>query len=150
MKKTLFLFLVLGFVLTSFTISHYSSVPAPEKAEVTGIDFKSISFADALKLAKKENKVIFIDAYATWCGPCKMMDSRTFSDANVGKYFNDNFINLKIDMEKNADGPEIARRFKVQAYPTLLFVNGEGKLVHSILGFRNASAFLIETQNGLK
>ncbi len=150
MKKTLFLLIALGFVLTSFTICQFSSTPVKEKVEETGINFKSISFADALKLAKKENKIIFIDAYTTWCGPCKMMSSRTFTDVSVGKYFNENFINLKIEMEKDTDGPEIARRYKVQAYPTLLFINGEGKLVHSILGFRNASAFLIETQNGLK
>jgi thioredoxin 1 len=150
MKKTLFLLIALGFVLTSFTICQFSSAPVKEKVEEIGINFKSISFADALKLAKKENKIIFIDAYTTWCGPCKMMSSRTFTDVSVGKYFNENFINLKIEMEKDTDGAEIARRYKVQAYPTLLFINGEGKLVHSILGFRNASAFLIETQNGLK
>lgn len=150
MKKTLFLFIVLGFVLTSFTISQFSSIPTTEKVEETGINFKTMSFADALKLAKKENKIIFIDAYTSWCGPCKMMSARTFTDANVGQYFNDKFINLKVEMEKDADGPEIARRYKIQAYPTLLFINGDGKLVHSILGFRDASAFLAETQAGLK
>lgn len=99
-----------------------------------------------MKLAKKQNKLIFIDAYTDWCGPCKMLSSRTFTDANVGTFFNEKFINLKIEMEKDADGAEIMRRYRVQAYPTLLFVDGNGKLTHTIMGFRNADALLAEAK----
>lgn len=136
-----------GFILTSFTLIHFPNPNSISQKAEEGIKFQKISFTDALKLAKEQKKLIFIDAYTDWCGPCKMMASRTFTDANVGTFFNEKFINLKIEMEKDADGAEIMRRYRVQAYPTLLFVDGNGKLVHTLIGFRNADALLAETKN---
>lgn len=150
MKKVLILLVVFGFVFTSSTFINHNYTSIDYAQNTKGIQFQKISFADALKLAKKEKKNIFLDAYASWCGPCKMMDSRVFSEARVGEFFNKNFINLKVDMEKDADGPELFKRYKVQAYPTMLFINGDGKAVHTILGFRNADAFLAEAKSGLK
>lgn len=146
MKKFLFAIVMTGFILTSFTLIHLPNSSIISQKADEGIKFQKISFADALKLAKEQKKLIFIDAYTDWCGPCKMMASRTFTAANVGTFFNEKFINLKIEMEKDADGAEIMRRYRVQAYPTLLFVDGNGKLVHTLIGFRNADALLAETK----
>jgi thioredoxin 1 len=146
MKNFLLAIVMTGFVLTSFTLINSSNSTISSQNAGVGIKFQKISFADALKLAKKQNKLIFIDAYTDWCGPCKMLSSRTFTDANVGTFFNEKFINLKIEMEKDADGPEIMRRYRVQAYPTLLFVDGNGKLTPTIMGFRNADALLAEAK----
>lgn len=107
-----------------------------------GIQFKHISFEEAKKAAEKSGKIIFIDAYTSWCGPCKRMAATTFKDAKVGEYFNENFINLKIDCEKDADGIEISKMYRVQAYPTLLFINGKGKLIKSSIGFQEPAQLL--------
>ena len=84
----------------------------------------------------KRMKLIFLDAYTDWCGPCKKMSAHTFTDANVAKLFNSKFINLKIEMEKNPIGPEIARKYSVRAYPSLLFIDGDGKIVKYVVGYQ--------------
>lgn len=65
-----------------------------------GIVFETGNWESILKKAKKEKKLIYLDAYTSWCGPCKMMKKSIFPDAQVGKYFNENFVNAQIDMEK--------------------------------------------------
>ena len=102
-------------------------------AQAQGIDFFHGTFAEAQEKAQKENKLIFMDAYAEWCGPCKKMAATVFKDEKVGKFFNDNFVNVKMDMEKG-EGPNLSRKFDVSAYPTLLFINGKGDLVHKGVG----------------
>lgn len=99
-----------------------------------GIEFQHDPWAETLAKAEKANKLIFLDAYASWCGPCKLLTRNTFTDATVGKYFNKNFIAAKIDMELG-EGPELAQKYDVQAYPTLLFINGKGELVHRGVGY---------------
>ena len=70
------------------------------------------------------------------------MARTSFVDARVGKLFNEKFINLKIEMEKNADGPNIAKSYRVNAYPTLIFVDENGKLVKSVVGLQSADDLL--------
>lgn len=106
-----------------------------------GIAFEHTTWADILAKAKKENKLVFLDAYTSWCGPCKMMAKQTFTDAEVAKYFNASFVNAKIDMEKG-EGPDLATRYDVQAYPTLIFVDGDGAVVHRALGYHDAAQFV--------
>lgn len=105
-----------------------------------GITFFKGDFEAAKKQAAKEHKLIFLDAYTTWCGPCKRMARTTFKDKAVGEFYNSNFINLKVDMEKG-EGPKLARKFSVNAYPTLLFIDADGTLVHVERGARNAKDF---------
>jgi thiol-disulfide isomerase/thioredoxin len=95
----------------------------------SGIQFQNLSWEAALKKASETNKLIFLDAYATWCGPCKTIEKYTFTDAKVGAYFNANFINMRLDME-DYPGVELAELYDVVLYPTLLFINGKGELVH--------------------
>ena len=99
-----------------------------------GIQFFEGSYKEALAKAKEENKVLFVDAYASWCGPCKLMSKHTFTDAKVGSYFNEHFVSLKIDMEKG-EGPSLSGPFGITAYPTLLFINSEGKILKKELGY---------------
>ncbi|MFZ4633897.1 MAG: thioredoxin family protein [Saprospiraceae bacterium] len=106
-----------------------------------GIAFESGSWADALSKAKKENKLIFLDAYTSWCGPCKMMSKNTFTDKGVGDLYNARFVNMKVDME-NGEGIQIAERYGVQAYPTLLFVDAEGSVAHRALGYHDPAQFI--------
>lgn len=105
------------------------------------IDFRDGNWAEMLEMAKTENKVIFVDAYAVWCGPCKMMDKQVFTQASVGDFFNENFINAKIDMEKG-EGRTLQREYQVTAYPTLLFINKNGELIHRAVGFQDADRLI--------
>lgn len=99
-----------------------------------GIKFGKQSFAQTLEQAKKENKLIFLDAFASWCGPCKLLDKNVFPKKEVGDYFNANFLNLHIDMEKG-EGIEIAKKYSIYSYPTLLFIDGDGKIVYKAAGY---------------
>ncbi len=105
------------------------------------IAFEQQKWQAILEKAQSEDKLIFLDAYAEWCGPCKMMSKNVFTDEQVANFYNDKFINAKIDMEKG-EGVELARKYKVQAYPTLLYIDGEGSIVHRALGYRGAEQFL--------
>lgn len=126
--KKLFLFLTVA--LFSFTLS------------AQGIKFEdNHDLNAALVKAKSENKLIFIDAYAEWCGPCKIMARDIFPQKEVGDYFNSHFINLKLDMEKG-DNPAISKKYGVSAYPTYLFLNSDGELVHKGLGSMPADKFI--------
>ncbi|MEO0899007.1 MAG: DUF255 domain-containing protein [Bacteroidota bacterium] len=106
-----------------------------------GIQFEHGSWADALAKAKAEDKMIFMDAYTTWCGPCKWMTANVFPEEKVGEFYNKNFINVKMDMEKG-EGPDLALTYGVRAYPSLLFINGEGELIHQAIGSRDAVKFV--------
>jgi len=105
------------------------------------IEFEEGTFKEALAKAEAEDKLIFMDAYAVWCGPCKMMDRDVFAEAEVGGYYNQHFVNVKMDMEKG-EGVVLAERYGVQAYPSLLFLNSNGDLVHRGLGYHEAEAFV--------
>ncbi|MEL7161245.1 MAG: thioredoxin domain-containing protein [Bacteroidota bacterium] len=106
-----------------------------------GMVFQEKAFDDLLAQAKAEDKIIFIDAYTTWCGPCKMMAAKVFPQEKVGKVYNEKFINAKFDMEKG-EGPGLAERYAVMAYPTYLFVDGNGDIVHKGIGYIPAADFL--------
>ncbi len=105
------------------------------------IAFMDISFDEAVAKAKKTGKLIFIDCYTVWCGPCKVLSEQVFTVTDVKKFFDKNFINLKIDMEKG-EGPELAKRFKIRSYPTLLLVNGDGEIVDTLVGTMGFKEFL--------
>lgn len=113
------------------------TTPADEK----GIQFFHGTWNEALAAAKKQKKLIFVDAYAVWCGPCKYMSNNVFPDAAVGEYFNKNFISYKFDMEKG-EGPEFSGKYQITAYPTLLFINGAGEVVYRQMGARDANGFI--------
>ncbi|AZA84808.1 disulfide isomerase [Chryseobacterium lactis] len=110
------------------------------------IQFQELPYKDIIAKAKKEKKLVFIDAYASWCGPCKMMEKNVFTQKSVGEYFNTNFINARFDMEKG-EGREIASKFGVRSYPTYLFLNGEGELVSRNTGYMEESLFVAMAQD---
>jgi thioredoxin-related protein len=112
------------------------------------IEFQKGTFSEALKLAAENKKLIFIDAYTTWCGPCKAMAKNIFTKDEVAKFYNSNFICLKIDMEKG-EGLDIAKKYEVQVYPTYLFISSEGEKVHQVCGSKSAELFIADGQNAL-
>lgn len=113
-----------------------------------GIEFEKGSWADVKAKAKKENKPIFVDAYTTWCGPCKWMAKNVFTEEEVGEFFKANFVSYKMDMEKG-EGPEFAKTHKVMAYPTLLFFAVNGDLVHKTVGAKQVEDLISESEKAL-
>ncbi len=105
------------------------------------INFNHETFKEIKAKAKKENKLIFMDAYTSWCGPCKWMAKNVFTNDTVAKYYNDAFINAKIDMEAG-EGIDIAKLYNVRVYPSLLFIDGDGNLIHRAAGSRPAADFI--------
>lgn len=110
-------------------------------AQNRSITFEHTSWTEIKAKAKKENKLIFIDAYTTWCGPCKYLSRTIFTNDTVADFYNANFINAKFDMEKG-EGLELAKQYEVSCYPNLLFVDGNGNLVHRTAGAMEASYFV--------
>lgn len=98
-------------------------------------------FKDAVAKAKQTNKLVFLDCYTSWCGPCKMMSNTVFSQEKVGAYMNPHFVNIKIDMEKG-EGVELAKRLQISAYPTFIIFNGDGNEIGRFLGGCDADAFI--------
>lgn len=119
--------------MNKFVATALFAISIPVFALAQGINFFHGTWTEAMAQAKAEQKLIFVDAYASWCGPCKRMAANVFPDPQVGDYFNANFVNLKIDMEK-PENSEFAGKYPVSAYPTLLILDAEGKIVHKHVG----------------
>lgn len=99
-----------------------------------GVTFRQLTLEKALAQAKAEGKQVFVDCYTTWCGPCKKLAREVFPRPEVGKVFDARFVSLQIDMEKG-EGPAIAERYGVKAFPTLLVLNPDGKVAGTLVGY---------------
>jgi thiol-disulfide isomerase/thioredoxin len=128
MKKLIVLF----WIIVSYHYGH-----------AQGIEFEHTSLHDAIEKAKLEKKMVFVDCYTQWCGPCKLMAKKVFVLENVGNYFNQHFVNLKVDME-TAEGRKIAEKYKVQSYPTLLWIDKDERDVHRAVGAGDEKYLLAE------
>lgn len=124
-------------------------------AQLTGINFEQgLSWKDVLEKAKKEKKFIFLDCYATWCGPCKWMSRNIFPMKDVGDYFNTHFISVAVQMDRTAtdspvvkdwydDANALAKEYRIHAYPTYLFFDSNGNAVHYLVGsVKSAEEFI--------
>lgn len=129
-------------------------VLAPLLAVGQGVHFESgLSWQQILAKAKAENKYIFVDCYASWCGPCKMMDRDVYPKDSVGEVMNPRFVCVKaqLDTSKNdgdavkawyADAHTIMTNYKINAFPTFLFFSPAGELVHRGLGYQHPKDFV--------
>lgn len=114
-----------------------------------GIHFEKGSFGEALAKAKREKKLLFIDAYAVWCGPCKKMATTVFLEDKVGAYFNDNLIALQVDVEKG-EGPMIKRKYDITGLPGYIFLDGDGIVVYRFSSAMPADAFLVQVNKAVE
>lgn len=114
-----------------------------------GIQFFKGTWSEAVKKAKAENKPIFLDVYATWCGPCKQLKRNTFSDKEVGEYFNSKFINVSLNGEQ-AEGRALMTRYNLRAYPSLLIIDQNEVATVIEAGFKTPNKLIDFGKNGLE
>lgn len=111
------------------------------RTQAQSIEFNHGTIAEVLQQAKTSGKLVFVDCYTDWCGPCKYMAANTFTDPAVASMFNAQFINYKLDMEKG-EGVDFAKKYAIRAFPTLLFLDGEGNMVHAAVGGLDPEGFM--------
>eukprot|EP01035_Chromulina_nebulosa_P047761 gene47761-64791_t len=126
-----------------------------------GMHFEHGQTWEAIKAkAKAENKYIFVDAFTTWCGPCKMMAATIFPQESVGAFFNDKYINVKVQLDTTKkdneevigwykDAHDIMVNYKVNVFPTYLFFSPDGELVHRSVGSSEAPEFIVKGKDAL-
>lgn len=127
----IFLSAVIIFMVATFSAAAQNNSVSKE------INFVETSWPQALKRAAAQNKYIFVDAYATWCGPCKMLKATTFKNEKAAAFYNQNFINVALDMEQG-NNPQLAQAWGMRAYPTLIIFDSKGKIVLNTVGFITA------------
>jgi thioredoxin 1 len=132
-----------SFVLMLLT---FYGVAGAQSESHEGIDFFNGTLKEAIAKAKTENKFVFFDACASWCGPCKAMDREVFTDKTVAAYLNAKFVSIRVDMEKG-EGPGLAKKYaSINGYPSLLFLDNGGLPLKTLLGSRDADEFLAEAK----
>jgi thiol:disulfide interchange protein len=145
MKNTKNIVILLLIAAIGFSLPNRSNA---QTVKTDKIHFIEDAWAAALKQAAAEHKYIFVDAYASWCGPCKMLKATTFKDAKVAAFYNKNFVNVSMDMEKGV-GPKLAAEWRMEAYPTLIIFTPQGKAVLGTVGYIKADELLKFGQDAL-
>lgn len=133
-KSLVFLCLIAIF-FTSYTFAQ------EKKISNTEIVFSSKEYRQVLAEAKAKHKMIFVDAYAIWCAPCKQLQKTTFKDPKAAAYYNKNFINISVDVEKG-NGIELAKKWNIEGLPTLLILDENGKVIAEHVGFVDGNGLL--------
>lgn len=158
-RKALIVWSCLTIIIVATTSSFINfTLPTDEKAGLV----HWYTFGEAVALQKKNPKIIMVDVYTSWCGPCKMMSANTFGNEVIAKYLNEHFYPVKFNAEsrdsvafngvvfKNNNPPETQRPvhdFAVSildgklSYPSIVFVDADIKRVHTLVGYHNASQF---------
>jgi thioredoxin 1 len=100
------------------------------------------NYEAALQKAKKESKLVMVDLYADWCGPCRLLDKNTFGNKDVEGRLSKEFIAVKIDLDRSKEAEGLAKKFGANAIPHVIFVDSDGKKISDIIGYVAANEFL--------
>jgi len=129
--------LIAGAVVVLVAIISLYAKCKPMEESAQPITFSNGNWDGIAAQAKKSGKYIFVDAYTTWCGPCRKLKDITFKDKTAVAFYNNNFINYSVDMEKG-EGLQLADKWDVSAYPSLLFFTPDGKMIMRQIGYVDA------------
>jgi len=116
-----------------------------------------LSWQEVLQRAKKENKYVFVDCYATGCSPCNWMEKEVYSVDSVGTFMNERFISVRVQMDTNRQdtneirqwysaGHDLKTKYDIGTYPSYLFFDPDGQAVHKDMGGKNIKEFLSMTR----
>lgn len=133
MKNQFFKYRLLAFCTLLVAVISFQA-NAQQKASGPEIKFSSEGYKQVLAAARTSHKRVFVDAFATWCSPCKELRKSTFRDAKAAAYFNKHFINYSVDVEKG-EGIDLARKWQIEGLPTLLIIDEEGSVLANHTGF---------------
>lgn len=103
--------------------------------------FSDMSFEAASKAAAKSGKIVLVDFYTTWCGPCKMLDKTTWTDPKVIELLDKKTVALRIDAEKET---ALSKRYKIEAYPSVLLIKPDGTEIDRIVGYEAPEPFIAD------
>jgi thioredoxin-related protein len=110
------------------------------------LHFENGTFQEVLAKAKAENKLLMIDFVTDWCIWCVHTDIKVYTNSEIIDFASKNQINWKVDAEKG-EGIELAKKYNVVGYPTIVFVDGDGNEVDRIYGYYPAKDFLETIKN---
>lgn len=139
-------------ILITFILNSLS--PTADAQQPNGINWqRHAGLKETISKAKNENKLIFYDCFATWCGPCKQMDKYVYTDDSVSQYFNKYFHSVRIQMDRTkfddsltissySSTDSIRTQFKITSFPTLLFLSPSGKLLRRVIGFKSTISLI--------
>lgn len=124
--------------INRLTIALFLGLACHAGMQAQGIEFMdNAPVQEVLDKARAEGKMVFVDCYTSWCGPCKRLAREVFPQQEVGDFFNPRFVSLKLDMEKG-EGPALAKKWDISAYPTLTFLDAKGEVLFQTVGARDA------------
>ncbi|WP_315815286.1 thioredoxin family protein [Paraflavitalea speifideaquila] len=153
--------LLLLFMIPLLAKTQEKQIDNTKLATISAIQWtEGLTWQQVKEKAKRENKYIFIDVYATWCAPCKKMDKEVYANDTVGNYYNDRFVCVKVQMDKtkqdNAfvqswynDAATIKSAYKVLELPTFIFLSPQRIVVEKSTGFMAVNDFLTLGKNAL-
>ena len=128
MMQKIILFLLLSLFFTS-------------QADSQPVRFEQLSWQQALGKASKENKMLFVEMYTTWCTYCRQMEQNVFSTEEAGDFYNQHFINVRYDAQKS-DGIQIRKSYALLGFPTFLYLDSKGLVVRKTAGYQSKEIFI--------
>jgi thiol:disulfide interchange protein len=109
------------------------------KSDTPGPTFHALGLPAALEKAKADKKLVMVDFYADWCGPCRALDKNTWTDKNVKEWLREKTVAIKINVD---DAAELSQKYKITGIPALVFFKPDGKEAGRIVGYHDADGFL--------